>query len=682
MKTHKSIGIAVIVVALLIVGPFVMCAITAPKIDPHHIYESIDRASYLYDDEGEIIDRVFRDEDRTVVKYEDIPEELINAFVAIEDKTFWKHHGLNITRIFGAIIESLRGGSEISGTSTITQQLARNVYLPKIKSERSLKRKLIEIYYALEIERTLSKEEIMEAYLNTIFLGYGNYGIGSAAEVYFSARPEDLGIAECAALAALPQAPTTYALLTDNKDLGGKEVSDGVFVNDTSRERRRLVLELEKEQGYITEKQYEYATSQELCDIIKPDIERYNSNTSYFTDYVVATLEKDLQEELGISESEAANMIYCGGLDIHTTLDSVAQNTINKEFKDNSNFPATQSGEAIQAAMVITDVNTGAIKGMVGGRNQSGRMLFNRATSPRQPGSSIKPLSVYSAALQKSYELEQAGKKFAYRNYGTDFQGTQYWGDYITAGSTVIDEVMVRDHKQWPVNSNGEYTGTQTFRTALQNSINTCAVKIQQQVGNDYSIYMLEKYGISGIVKSSDGVTDYTPAALAVGGMVKGVTPLEAALAYAVFANNGKRYEPMCYTEVTDQNGITIVKNEPEFEQVLDPGVAWIMNDLLKDVVTKGTGTAARIDGIEVAGKTGTTENQADIWFDGCTASYSAALWIGTDHNSAMTSMSGPAAALWGEIISKVPDALIGHYPNQPDNVIELGGEYYTRGTQ
>ena len=316
-KIVKILEIVIIAVALLVPSYFVFCAVTAPKIDPHHIYNSIDLASYLYDDEGVVIDRVFHDEDRAIVKYEDIPEELINAFVAVEDKTFWKHHGLNITRIIGAILESITGDDEISGTSTITQQLARNVYLPKIKSERSLKRKMIEIYYALEIERTMTKEEIMEAYLNTIFLGYGNYGIGSAAEVYFSKQPEELGITESAALAALPQAPTTYALLTDNKDSGGKEVADGVFTNDASKDRRKLVLKLEKEQGYITDKQYEYAVEQELEDFIKPDIERYNSNTSYFTDYVVASLEKDLQEELNISESEAANMIYCGGLDIY-----------------------------------------------------------------------------------------------------------------------------------------------------------------------------------------------------------------------------------------------------------------------------------------------------------------------------------------------------------------------------
>lgn len=680
-KFVQLAGIILGSATLLIVVFFIYCAISAPSIDPHHIYDAIERPSTLYDDKGEVIDRVHGDEDRILVDYEEIPEDLINAFVAIEDKTFWKHHGLNITRIFGAIIESISGDKQISGTSTITQQLARNVYMPNIKSERSLRRKFTEMYYSLEIERTLSKEEIMEAYLNTIYLGYGKYGIGSASRAYFSLEPGKLGIVECAALAALPQSPSTYALLTNDKYSGGKEIADGLYTNDISADRRKLVLELEKEQGYITDQQYKYASNKNLEDFINPDLSSSNANTTYFTDYVVSSVQSDLQEELNMSESEAANMIYCGGLDIHTTLNQSAQKTIIKEFKNDSNYPESYSGEKIQSAMVITDVSTGAIKAMVGGRNSSGRMLFNRAINPRQPGSSIKPLSVYSAALQKSYELEQAGKKFHYRNYGTDFQGAQYWGNYITAGSTVIDEIMVREGKIWPVNSNGAYTGEQTLRTAMQNSINTCAVKIQQQVGNDYSLYMLEKYGISNIVKTSEGVSDYNPAALAVGGMAKGVTPLEAALAYAVFANGGRRYNPICYTDVCDSDGNTVITSESEYEQVLDPGVAWIMNSMLQDVVKYGTGTSARIPGINVCGKTGTTQNKSDIWFDGCTPSYSAALWIGTDHNTEMSSMSGPAAALWGKIMKQIPGARKGKYPSKPSNIVEKNGEFYTKGT-
>ena len=333
--------------------------------------------------------------------------------------------------------------------------------------------------------------------------------------------------------------------------------------------------------------------------------------------------------------------------------------------------------------MVVTEVGTGYISAMVGGRNTEGSQLFNRAISPRQPGSSIKPLSVYGAALQKSYELAKSGKTYTYVDYGFDDQGVEGWGDYITAKSTVIDEPLTVNGEEWPQNFSRTFTGYNTFRTALQQSINTCAVKILWQVGPDYSMEMLEKYGLSTLVTDESLATnDVNPAALALGAMTYGVSPLEMSLAYSVFPSGGYLNTPVCYVRVLDSKDKELLKSKSERTKVLDEGVAWIMTDLLKSVVSDGIAGNARISGIEVGGKTGTTNDLFDVWFDGFTPDYSAALWIGTDLNVEMVGGSYQAARLWGKIMGKIPGVRDGEYLEMPANVVKEKGEYFTKGTE
>ncbi len=300
------------------------------------------------------------------------------------------------------MINMLLGRTDrISGTSTITQQLARNVYLADVKSQRTLRRKVSEMLYAWKIERTLSKDEILEAYLNTIYLGYGNYGISAAARTYFDKDVRDLTLAESAALAALPQAPDSLALLKDDREEGKTVYLEDydVYANDASKERRNLVIDLMQEQGYISADEAASARV-DIKDILRPHFEENASEYTYFSDYVVSEVAKDLAEEYKLTEEEAQRVVYTGGLQIKTTVDPEVQKIINEEFADDYNFP--WSAEEPEAAMVVTEVETGNVVAMVGGRKKSGRRLFNRAVSPRQPGSSIKPLSVYAAALQKS----------------------------------------------------------------------------------------------------------------------------------------------------------------------------------------------------------------------------------------------------------------------------------------
>ena len=656
----------------------------ADTIHPDQIYNTLDVSTHIYDDKGNLTNDIYLSENRDIVKYEELPENLKNAFIAIEDKTFWTHKGFNFRRIFGAIWNSVSGGGEISGTSTITQHLARNVFLPEEKSVRSIKRKIIEMYYAHEIEEELSKEEILTAYLNTIYLGYGCYGVDTASKKYFSKDVEDLSLKECAALAALPQAPGVYALLMTEDD-GAETTSKyekGLYVNDISRDRRYLVLDLMAEQGYISQKKADKA-KKPLKKFINPGGASMTASSS-FKDYLLDTVKHDLMEQYDLSSEQAEKMIYTKGLNIYSTLDSQAQKVLTREFKKKENFPSAVSDKGkVESAMVIVEVGTGKIKAMAGTRKSKGEKLFNRAVSPRQPGSSIKPLAVYAPALQKSYEYQKDGKLFDFKDTGYDTQGTRLWGNYITASSGVTDEKMTVNGKTWPQNFGRTYTGYKTFRQAIQLSINTCAVKILAQVGTDYSMDMVKKFGISTAVDdTSEPYNDVNLAALGLGAMTEGVTPLDMALAYATFPNGGVHRSGICYTKVTDSDGKVLLKGKSEKTRVLNEGVAYIMTDVLQTVVSDGIAGNAAIYGERVGGKTGTTDETWDIWFDGFTPKYAAALWIGTDNNVELNTTSATAASLWSKVMSQVDRAKGGEYRSRPDNVIAKNGEYYTTGTQ
>lgn len=804
------------------------CITFAPKIDPKDIYASVDTSSMIYDDEGKQVDSVFYTQNRRVIKYENMPEDLINSFVAIEDKTFWKHHGFNWTRMIGAVLSSFTGGGRISGTSTITQQLARNVYLSDIKSQRSIRRKIVEMYYASKIERALSKEEIIEAYLNSIYLGYGCYGVDAAARTYFSTTVDKLNLVECAALAALPQAPEDYALLKYAAD--GSRVSDDskivqkdpdtIVTNDIARERRNLTLKLMLQQNYITQEQYEASVDVALNSFINPTITSGFGIYSYFHEYLVDTIINDLMEQYGMDYADAERTVYTKGLKIYSTVDSQAQEIVVNEFKDSENFPSVsaihntdedgnmlnndgdialynydhffdengnftlaendvaiapdgsvtigagrdlniyttevngetdyslefktyyriiddkvysiqggyinvpstyksmdsngnlvisadyfndpahegdmrvEDGKLIitdeayslavptlqpQGAMVIVGVGTGEVKAMVGGRTFKGQKLLNRAINARQPGSSIKPLAVYGAALQKSYELEEKNQKWTFIDFDIDKQGTKGWGDYVTVHSSIEDEKCHIENRDWPENVTRTFSGKNTFKTAIQQSINTCAVKLQLQVGNEFSMNQLKKFGITtAIDDESEYANDMNPAALGLGAMCQGVEPLEMALAYASFPAGGQVNTPICYTKVLDRNGNVLLEGKSEASEAINEGVAFIMTDVLQSVVKANH---YGIDAVATGGKTGTTNDRYDIWFDGFTPSYAGAIWIGTDQNVEMDSMSYVAARLWGKIMNQIPKAAVGEYPAQPANVISRGGEYFTEGT-
>lgn len=753
----------------------------APEINPDNLYELLSENSVIYDAQGNAIENVYAgDSLRTNLEYSELPEDLINAFVSIEDKTFWDHHGFNFIRIVGAIKDKVIHGGKISGTSTITQQLARNLYLPEIKSKRSMSRKIVEAYYTLILERELSKEQILEAYMNTIYLGFNSNGVQAAAQAYFGKDVQDLSLIECACLASLPQSPNNYAPIKrietanvenmDSLDVVSTNDEWTIYFNNSIENRMKLVLRFMHEQGKISDEVYEAADVTTLRECINPGTTLLDSSyTSYFTDYVVKQVKQDLQTQLGYSADEADKLIYNSGLRIYSTMDSRVQTILEEVYADPNNFPSVGSykkdktgnilqddgkillysedalfdengnflfnndeyswmadgslmifkgkrlniynttvagetdysiefkgmyqivdgklysrsggtfsipaqyktrnddghviisaeyfqekpeafikGEGTlalakgyyslkqlvmqpQSAMVITDVKTGQVLGMIGGRGIEGKLLYNRALSPRQPGSSMKPISVYAGALQ-------AGK---------DGLGN------FTVAMPLDDRPISQGGKPWPKNWYAGYTGMTNFRHAVEQSINCCAVQLYMQLDPDTLIYNLQNMGITSIV--ADGsVNDKNASALALGGMAKGISPLEMTAAYGTLANYGTYISPTVYTKITTKSGDIVLENTPVTHRVFDEDVASLMVDVLRSTVTNGLASAANIKSQPAAGKTGTTSDRYDLWFCGMTPQYAAATWIGNDVNISMNQGSSAATKLWAKVMEKV----------------------------
>ena len=794
----------------------------AADIEPGNINELLHESSILLDRDGNVIDNIFGNHGegrRTNITFEDLPSHLYSAFVAVEDRTFWEHSGLNVIRMVGAVRDAAIGDGRIRGTSTITQQLARNIYLPDTRLERSLDRKILEIYYAIIIERHLTKEQILEAYLNTIQLGFETSGVQAAAQAYFSKDVHELNLVQSVALAALPQAPSAYALVRrvpndsvaeDNPNILLRgSVFTYLYNGDASAHRRTLILRLMREQGFITDAEFYAASNESLRDHLNPRQNLAAENSSFFIDFVRQQVLEDLQREFNITAEQAVTRLNNHGLRIYTTLDSNTQAIIETEFANPENFPSVnfsrdrdsagnilgQGGNILlynihnyfdeygnftltpneferlpdgslrifrgnrlnffrtevhgnvdysvefrdmyviedgifysisggfisiarqyktrdsdgnlivsanffqnqpnfftesdagltiaptgyalqqrviqpQSAMVILDHNTGYIKAMVGGRNIIGRLLFNRADQPRQPGSALKPIGVYAPALQLSFEAARDGTTQFPLGEGEPL--THLYGDFWTAASVLDDSPLIVGGRQWPRNWYNAFRGLNSMRVAIEQSINVTAVKAFNEIGAYTASDFLKRLGVTSIVDSGP-VNDMNAAALALGGMTRGISPLEMAAAYGAVANRGLYVAPISYTRVTNQRGDILLENSPATLQAMDPGVAFIMQDMLRTNVTEGTNRHAAIGIQPVAGKTGTTNDNFDAWFVGFTPQYSASLWIGNDVNIRLSQGSVAASRLWSRIMRQVSEGIpTGQFASAPPNVISV----------
>lgn len=549
-------------------------------------------SSQIYDINGNEIANVHAAENRRPVKIEQVPKDLQNAFVAVEDNRFYEHSGVDPRGIMRALYANIRGRGVSEGGSTITQQLAKNAYLTQ---DRTITRKIQEVFLALQLERQYTKQEILEMYLNQIYFGQGAYGVQAAAQTYFGKDVDKLTLNECAMLAGIPKSPNYYSPSNNMQ---------------AAQARKAVVLDQMAKYGYIANSQAQ-KTKQEQLTLVKPVAKEKDNTAAYFIDYVTQTL----------IDKYGADAVYKEGLKIYTTLDMDMQKAAEAAVKKLPTYRTDGNGvQQPQAAIVAIDPHNGYIKAMVGGR---GTDQFNRATmAVRQPGSAFKPF-VFAAALEEHF-----------------------------TPNTVINDAPI-DIGGWrPQNDSGSFSGKVTMREVAQHSINVPTVKIAQKIGIDKPIYYAQAMGISTFVL--DGAQNDKQLATALGGMTKGVTPLEITSAYGTFANKGVHVEPVVIVKVLDRNGKVLEQSEPKQNSVISANSAAELTDMLQTVIKNGTGRKADI-GRPAAGKTGTTSNYHDAWFVGYTPDLVAGVWMGNDDNTPMRGVMGGQlpAEIWKAFMQK-----------------------------
>ena len=577
------------------------------------------------------------EENRVKVDYEEIPEDLINALVAIEDQRFWKHQGVDWRRTGGAFLNMFLGMKDTYGGSTITQQLIKNMTQ---NDDVTVKRKILEIFRALEFERNYSKEEILEMYLNYIYLGESCYGVGTASLTYFGKPVSELSLAQCASLIGITNNPSRY----------DPYISD--YTLEQNKLRQEIILNEMLEQGYITQAEHDAAVAEELVFVGRGQGTTSTTVYSYFEDQLIKDVIADLKAEYDLSDQMASQWVYNGGLSIYCTQDPEIQAKVDAVYEDLSNFNATSStGAQLQSAITVIDNATGNVVAVAGGVGEkTGSLTLNRALSQRQPGSAIKPLAVYAPALDLG----------------------------VITPATVIDDSPYSfdgdGGSPWPVNSFGEYRGLTNVYTGLQNSVNTLAVKILGQYTSPQVAYdfLVNNLGFSTdhlvVQEERNGTvfSDIGLAQLALGGLTDGVTTLEMASAYSAFPRGGLYIEPRTYTKVErvdpDTGAVTVLlDNQAESHAAMKDSTAWYINTMLQNVIKNGTGTSARFEGstMPIAGKTGTTTSRKDLYFVGYSAYYTAAVWSGFDQPERMSSgLQQQSAVTWKKVMSAIHEGL------------------------
>jgi penicillin-binding protein 1A len=542
-------------------------------------------ASRVYDDNNELIDEFFL-EDRKIIQIREVPKIVPYAFIAAEDTRFYQHQGFDMQSIFRAVLKNFEAGHIVQGASTITQQVAKMMYL---SPEKKYMRKVREAILAYKIDKYLTKDEILNLYLNQIYLGHGTYGIESAALGYFGKSAKELALPEAALLAGLPKAPTTYS----------------PFLHfEKAKQRQTYVLTRMAEDGYISQEEMKQAMAAPLK--LRP-VKPKDKIAAYFVEHV----RRYVQEKYG------ADVLYKEGLAIYTTLNLSAQKEARDamekgfvELEDRENY---EHG-LVQGALYSMDVKTGAIRAMVGGRDFN-KSEFNRATqSRRQPGSAFKPL-IYTAAFDKGM------------NPSTRF-----------VDSPIVFADISREDGLWkPKNFDEKFVGPITMRSALVQSRNIVTIKILQEIGIDYAVSYAMNLGITSPLSKN--------LSLALG--TSGVTLQELVRAYGVLANGGKKVTPYFIKKIIDRTGNVFEEAKVQSEQVIDPRIAFMTTYILQDVVESGTGRRVKSIGRPVAGKTGTTNDVRDAWFIGFTPSIITGVWVGFDQEISLgkKEVGGRAAA-------------------------------------
>ncbi len=711
-RKRHSAGLAIIRIALLciisvvVAGGIFAYLYAKNLIDQLPDVSTIDISptgylSTVYDSDGNEIETLASTgANRTYVKLEQIPEDLQHAFVAIEDSRFYEHNGVDLQGIIRAGVTGVFNGFHFSqGASTITQQLLKNNYFTTWTSERtkidSLNRKIQEQYLAVQLEKIVSKETILENYLNSINLGQNTLGVESAAQRYFNKSVSELTLSESSVIAGITQNPSRYNPITHPED---------------NAKRRKKVLGDMLDQGFITKSEYEAALADDVYGRIQVlNTELSTSSTSYFVDALTDEIVEDLQDKLGYSESEAYSLLYSGGLSIYSTQDSNIQNIVEEEINDTANYNDlakvsfsyrltinkadgttknysditmlsyyqasdksynlefdTQeaadaaieaykaavmeegdevAGESItytvqpQAAMTIINHSTGEVVAMVGGRGEkNAAKTLNRATGiTRQPGSTFKVIGCYTAAL------DAGGMTLA--SVENDMPTTYRDGTSLK-------------------NYNNSYLGWTNIRTAITNSINVVTVEVIQDIGTSLGYQYAKDLGITTLTDTDNN------ASLALGGITDGVTNLDLTTAYATIANGGEYNKPIFYTTIVDHQGNIILDNrENTPTRVLKETTAWLLTSAMQDVMTAGTGKVANFEGMAVAGKSGTTTKNKDTVFAGYTPYYTGVIWGGFDDNTPQ-SYTTYSKVIWKAVMSRIHEGLEYRSFSQPSGIV------------
>lgn len=555
-----------------------------------------DASTQFFDVNGELIGTSESEENRIPISINKVPKQLEQAFLAAEDIRFYEHRGVDIRGIFRALLSNITNQGISEGGSTITQQLAKNAFLTQ---ERTIKRKLQEIVIAIKLENIYSKKEILEMYLNQIYFGRGAYGVEAASMMYFGKGVDQLNLAEAAMIAGIPKSPNYYSPLNNLK---------------AAKERQEIVLSQMLKYGFITKQQFDAAKN---TKIVLKSSEAISSSkrAAYFLDYVSQQ----------IVDLYGADALYKGGLRVYTSLDIKQQNAAEGVVKMMPTSYKTKDGiEEPQLALVAVEPTTGYIKAMVGGRG--GKDQYNRAVlAARQPGSAMKAF-VYLAAVEAGMDA-----------------------------ATIIEDKQIKFGTWEPNNYDRTFSGWVSMRNAVARSLNIPAILVAQKVGPEKVIHYARQLGISTLV-SSGPVSDVNLAATALGGLTKGIIPLEMAGAMATLANGGVYNQPVAILKIVDRNGKTLFTHKAAPQNVVSPKSAYLLTDLLQTVVQRGTGTGAAI-GRPAAGKTGTTDTYVDAWFVGYTPDLAAVVWIGNDEggDSLPGHMTGGAlpASIWGDFMGK-----------------------------
>ncbi len=635
--------------------------------------------SVIYDADDNEVDKLHGEENREYVKLSAITSNMQNAVIAIEDQRFYEHNGIDIRGIMRAMAENIKSLSFSQGASTLTQQVIKNEVLT---NEKSITRKIKEQYLAVSLENALKKQlgskdaakkYILELYLNTMSLHHGLHGVEAAAQYYYGKHASELTLAESASIAGITKNPSLYA----------PDVNQ-----EASKERQLTVLKKMLDLNMITQAEYDEASAEDIyAHLVCKDTADEDSNAkhNWFVEAAVQQIKADLMEKKNMTAAQASNMIYSGGLQIHTTMDASMQETAEAAMKNDNMFPAgdgkmdvtylisvldtenpddssnqshyekkttvTSQEEAdafvasvkeellddthtlvldkltvsksLQAAMVIMDQSNGEVKALVGGRGEKpGDSVFNRATQAlRQQGSTMKPLAAYAPAIDTGL---------------------------LMPGSIIIDEPVT--YGGWsPKNWDGKYIGPTTVRQGIWHSMNVLAVKTFMMVGADTAYQYLLDFGFTTIDERDKAATT------ALGGLTQGVSVLEQTAAYATIANGGTYYEPMFYTVVYDHDGNVLLDNsDQETHRVLKETTAFLLTDMMRDVITKGTGTQAAISGMNVAGKTGTTNDTVDLTFYGYTPYYTAGIWMGYDSQKEIVNANNAHLRIWSSVMSQI----------------------------